>query len=272
MPWILRHPERGRTLYVASAADGTIMSRTHAAGLRNETFGVGTWSTRRSSYRMGRRREPRAQMQVPVRIFGTDCSGQVFSANAVTVNVSRQGAELSGVQTSLKIDDTIGLSLGNKRGRFRVKWIGEAGTPTAGHMGLVTLTPEVVLWDVSLPPAAPDNFQPRMVDQRKHARFKCCNPIELQTRDGASFRATTADLSVGGCYVEMAMPMQQGAKLKAGLWIGEAKCSVDCQVAYTAPGLGIGLRFIRISEPDLERIRQFLGTLAPFAKKTNVRE
>src|ERR1035437_10696124 len=36
----------------------------------------------------------------------------------------------------------------------------------------------------------------------------------------------------------------------------------DCEVAYSAAGIGTGLMFNRISEPDLERIRQFLGTLA----------
>jgi len=56
---------------------------------------------------MGRRREPRKEIQVPVRIFGTDSSGQVFSAKAVTVNVSQQGIELSGVECRLNLDETI---------------------------------------------------------------------------------------------------------------------------------------------------------------------
>jgi hypothetical protein len=44
---------------------------------------------------MGKRREPRKEI-LPVRIFGTDGSGQIFSEKVVTVNVSRQGIELSG--------------------------------------------------------------------------------------------------------------------------------------------------------------------------------
>jgi hypothetical protein len=72
---------------------------------------------------MGRRREPRKEMQASVRIFGTDRSGQVFSEKAVTVNISQQGAELSGVQAVLKIDEIIGLSYGKNRVHFRVKWV-----------------------------------------------------------------------------------------------------------------------------------------------------
>jgi len=40
---------------------------------------------------MGKRREPRKEIQAPVRIFGTNRSGQVFSEKAVTVNVTSRG-------------------------------------------------------------------------------------------------------------------------------------------------------------------------------------
>jgi hypothetical protein len=216
---------------------------------------------------MGRRREPRKTIEVPVRIFGTSSSGQVFSEKAVTVNVSHQGAELSGVQARINLDETIGLSYGANRAHFRVKWIGEPGTPKAGHVGLLNTSLEKPLWDFPLPPATPDNHQPKVAEQRKHPRFKCHNSVELRAQDGASFWATIADLSVGGCYVEMAIPLPAGTKLKVSIWIGDTKCTADCEVAYSTGGIGTGVRFKRISDADLERIRQFLGTLAPFSKK-----
>ena len=133
-------------------------------------------------------------------------------------------------------------------------------------MGLLNVSPEKPLWDFPLPPALPDNYQPHVTEQRKHPRFKCNNSVELHTQDGASFYATLADLSLGGCYVEMANPIPAGTKLKVGIWIAETKSWADCEVANSTPGLGTGVMFIRISEPDLERIRQFLGTLAPLPK------
>ncbi len=216
---------------------------------------------------MGRRREPRKETQASVRIFGTDRSGQVFSEKAVTVNISQQGTELSGVQAVLKVDEIIGLSYGKNRVHFRVKWLGEPGTPKAGHVGLVNTSPEKPLWDFPLPSPAPDNHQPRFAEQRKTTRFKCHNSVELHTADGVVFWATIADLSAGGCYVEMTIPLPPGTKLKVGLWIGETKCWADCEVAYCTRGLGTGVTFKRIAEPDLDRIRQFLGTLAPFTRK-----
>jgi hypothetical protein len=216
---------------------------------------------------MGRRREPRKEMQAPVRIFGTNSSGQVFSEKVVTVNVSQQGAELSGVQVKLKLDEIIGLSYGKNRVYFRVKWVGEPGTPKTGHVGLLNISPEKPLWDFPLPSPTPDEHKPQVVEQRKYPRFKCHNSVELHTQDGKSFWATISDLSLSGCYVEMAIPLPPGTKLKMGIWIGETKCWADCEVAYSTAGLGTGVMFKRISEPDLERIRQFRETFAPFAKK-----
>jgi hypothetical protein len=216
---------------------------------------------------MGRRREPRKEIQAPVRIFGTNSSGQAFSEKAVTVNVSQQGAELSGVQAGLNLDEIIGLSYGKNRVYFRVKWVGQPRTPKAGHVGLLNVSPEKPLWDFPLPSPVPDNHQSQVAQKRSHPRFKCDNSVELHTQAGASVRARIADLSLGGCYVELAVPLQPGTKVKVGIWIGETKAWADCEVAHTTPGCGAGLRFIRVSELDLERIRQFLAPLAPFAKK-----
>ncbi len=216
---------------------------------------------------MGRRREPRKEIQAQVRIFGTDSSGKVFSDKAVTVNVSREGVALRGVEPQLKLDEIIGLTYSSNRVHFRVKWVGKPGTPQAGHVGLLNISPEKPLWDFPLPEAIPDNFQQRIAEQRVHPRFKCHNSVEIHTQDGATFWATIADLSAGGCYLEMAIPLPKGTKVRVGIWIGETKAWADCEVAYTTPGSGIGVKFRRISKEDLARVQEFLGSLAPFTKK-----
>jgi hypothetical protein len=90
---------------------------------------------------MGQRREPRKQIQVPVRIFGTDAQGRTFSENVFTIDVSRQGAKLSGVQAEIKVGELIGLTYAQNRSRFSVKWIGRAGTPQQGEMGYYKTRP-----------------------------------------------------------------------------------------------------------------------------------
>ena len=109
---------------------------------------------------MGRRREPRKEIQLAVRLFGTDSSGKMFSENALTVNVGQSGAELSGVRPDLNLDEVVGLSYGANRGRFKVRWIGKPGTPKAGHVGLLNIAPEKAFWDFPLPAPAKDDYQP----------------------------------------------------------------------------------------------------------------
>jgi len=216
---------------------------------------------------VSKRREPRKELQTAVRIFGTDSGGQVFSEKVSTVNISQHGVELSGVTARLNPEETIGLSYANNRAHFRVKWVGQAGTPKEGHVGLLNTAPEKPLWDFPLPAAAPDSHRAAMVDGRKHPRFKCGNSIELHTESGASFWGAITDLSVGGCYIEMALPVAKGSKLNVGIWIGDSKVKADGEVVYSTQGLGFGVKFTKMTEAERQRLSQYLETLGPFSRK-----
>jgi hypothetical protein len=220
---------------------------------------------------MGKRSEPRLEVQVPVRIFGTDSTGSAFSQKVITANISRLGVELAEVEAKLVVDEIIGLTYATKRVHFRVKWIGAPGTPKAGHVGLLNIAPEKPLWDFPLPAAASDNHQPDSWRKRKHPRFRCQNSVEIHIDNGASYWGTVADLSLGGCYVEMPIPLQLGTRLKIRIWIAQAKVAAQGEVAHRTPGLGVGIRFKQISDQDLEVINLFLGKLAPFARKPLMR-
>jgi hypothetical protein len=216
---------------------------------------------------MGKRIEPRKDVQVPVRIFGTDKTGAVFSQKAATVNISRNGVEISGVESPLAVDEIIGLTYGPNKVHFRVKWVGAAGSPRAGHIGLLNVAPGKPLWDFPLEPSAPDPYQGVMSERRQHPRYRCQNSIEIHIHNGASFWGTVADLSLGGCYAEMAIPLPTGTKLKAALWFGEAKAWAEGEVAHSTPGFGVGIRFTNIADPDLSLIRRYLESLTPLARK-----
>jgi PilZ domain len=218
---------------------------------------------------MGRRSQPRKELEVPVRIFGTDSDGKIFSEKVSTVNISRNGVELAGVSRKLNLDEIVGITCGSNRVHFRVKWVGEPGTPKAGHVGLLNVAPEKPLWSFPLPSNAPDDYQPGSIEFRKHARFRCQNSVEVHLKEGASFWGTVTDLSLGGCYVEIPIPLEPGTPLKVGIWLGETKAWAEAQVAHKTPGMGIGLRFIEISDQDLDQIRRYLGGLAPLAQKAS---
>jgi len=212
---------------------------------------------------MGKRREPRTEVALPVRIFGTDADGRMFSETVVTVDVSRSGAKLKGVQTRIKPGEIIGLTHGTQKSRFHVTWVGQPGTPRAGQIGVINTTPEKTIWDVLLPAPAADPFQRQSAsDRRQNPRMQCVNSVQLQP-DGQSapIWGKATDLSAGGCFVGMPVPLAIGTKLKISMWLDQAKLTLKGKVVNSRPGFGIGVQFLEIKEPEAGQLRHFLQSI-----------
>jgi hypothetical protein len=210
---------------------------------------------------MGSRQQTRGETRVPVRIFGTDRNGQIFSEKVFTVNVSRRGVELSGVQAEVKADEIIGLTYGQTKAHFRVRWVGEPGSPRLGHVGLLNLSPEKTLWDFPLPEESPASSDEDVFERRMHPRLKCSTSVEIYASDQAApIRARTTDLSLGGCFVEMSNPLPQGTEARIAIWVKEVKLWAKAQVVSNAPGFGISVKFLAMSDPERNQLQQFLDS------------
>jgi hypothetical protein len=208
---------------------------------------------------LGKRREPRKTVEVQVRIFGTDSDGKIFSENVRTLDVSHSGVLLAGVRAKLNIDEIIGLTYGANKVHFRVKRLGNPGLPTENCVGLVNLTPDRPLWDFSLPSAAMDNFRPESLgDRRKSPRVTCQVSVELRAAGEPTMWGKTSDLSIGGCFVEMPIPLKEGCNFEISLWLAETKLKLQASVASSAPGFGIGVRFVDVSPQDKSLLSSFL--------------
>jgi hypothetical protein len=210
---------------------------------------------------MGNRREPRKEVKVPVRIFGTDSGGQIFSEKVSTVNISHQGVRLCGLKARPKIDEIVGVTYAATKGHFRVKWMGKPETPNEGHIGLLNIAPEKALWDFPLPSTQADDYR-STTERRKHPRIRCSTSVELHPEGGVLIWGKAADLSVGGCFVEMSIPLKPEQRLKIGLWIQQEKLWLNGNVTSSTPGFGIGVKFTDISEKDHERLQQHLKSLS----------
>ena len=211
---------------------------------------------------MGKRAEPRKPIQLPVRIFGTDKDGRIFSENVQTIDISRSGAKLAGVKARLAADEIVGLTNGPNKVHFRVKWVGQPGTPSEGQLGLLNLTPERPFWDATLPAGLLDNFKPESLgDRRKFPRVKCAVSVEIKAEGETTMWGKASDLSVGGCFVEMAIPLKQDSKFEISLWLDHTKLRLKGAVASTAPGFGIGVRFEGLSPQDRELLNKFVQQL-----------
>jgi hypothetical protein len=211
---------------------------------------------------MGKRREPRKEIKVPIRIFGTDSGGQIFSEKVSTVNVSKNGLEVEGVQALPKVDEIVGVTYGVIKTHFRVKWVGQRGAADAGRMGLLNLSPEKSLWDFPLPPPGLDGSVRDQRDRRTDVRVKCTNSAEVYP-SGASvpIRTRTADLSLGGCFLEMTNPLPKATQIRIALWVKDFKLWANGEVVTSTPGFGIGVKFIEMTEQDKNQLKQFIESM-----------
>jgi hypothetical protein len=96
--------------------------------------------------RLGKRRDPRIDLALPVLLSGTDISGRPLDQRVITVNISRRGALLDGIHGRLGLGDTISLSRLQKKEQFRVAWVGVEGTPAAGQIGVAAVDPNTTFW------------------------------------------------------------------------------------------------------------------------------
>jgi CheY-like chemotaxis protein len=82
------------------------------------------------------RREPRLAVSLPVQMRGQD---QEKSSPASLVDMSHRGARIDGVALNPKLGEVVHLVSNGRDARFLVIWVGEAGTPREGQIGLQEL-------------------------------------------------------------------------------------------------------------------------------------
>lgn len=96
--------------------------------------------------RLGKRRDPRIDLALPVLLSGTDISGRPLDQRVMTINISRRGALLEGIHGMLQLGDTVSLARLHKKEPFRVAWVGSDDTPAAGQIGVAAVEPNSTFW------------------------------------------------------------------------------------------------------------------------------
>ncbi len=109
--------------------------------------------------RLGKRRDPRIDLALPVLLTGTDVSGRPLDQRVITVNISRRGALLDGIHGMLRLGDKISLSRLHKKEEFRVAWVGGENTPAAGQIGVAAVDPNTSFWDEVLEATAQSGLE-----------------------------------------------------------------------------------------------------------------
>lgn len=109
--------------------------------------------------RLGKRRDPRIDLALPVLLIGTDVSGRPLDQRVMTINISRRGALLDGIHGLLRASDIIFLGRLQKKEQFRVAWVGEDNSPAAGQIGVAAVDPNTSFWNEVLEATAQSGLE-----------------------------------------------------------------------------------------------------------------
>jgi methyl-accepting chemotaxis protein len=102
-------------------------------------------------FKIGRRDE-RIPIALQVHLTGVDAQGGVLDQKVTTIDISRRGALLKGIQSTLNRGGIISLARENRKEDFRVAWVGEKDSPKAGQAGVVPVDLDTSFWNDALGP------------------------------------------------------------------------------------------------------------------------
>lgn len=100
-----------------------------------------------------------------------------------------------------------------------------------------------------------------MSDRRSEDRLTVCLDAVWDGKSG-NYDARVTDLSEGGCYVDTLGEAHVGEiisfrlQLSSGVWL-----ELTGEVAHETPPLGFGLRFVYLSDDQLEKLRSLISDL-----------
>ena len=95
--------------------------------------------------------------------------------------------------------------------------------------------------------------------ERKFPRVKVSLPIEARhVLENYPRRGQTANVSEGGCYIEMVQTLEPPTCVDVVLWLNDEKVQARAEVVTRNAHLGNGIRFTRISDADKLKLRAFV--------------
>ena len=100
-------------------------------------------------------------------------------------------------------------------------------------------------------------------ERRKYPRLKCVNSIELRAHgDEAPIWGKATDLSLGGCFIEMPIPLKEAAKTP-NLSFGSKRPKSGSPQKLPAAGQVSGLEFNSRKFPkgNVARLKDYLKSM-----------
>ncbi len=100
------------------------------------------------------------------------------------------------------------------------------------------------------------------VERRRFPRHSVHVQIELhQEGSDVPLRMETTDLSRGGCYVQLMMPLSVGTYVNATLWICDSPVRVRGRVVTRHPQFGNGIMFLEFQGNGEQLLARYLDAI-----------
>jgi hypothetical protein len=103
-----------------------------------------------TSVNPNRRRQDRIQAVLPVKVRGTDSSGQSFEILAHTLDLTANGARLGSIRLQLKVLDTLTIFYRQRKMEFTVVWTKLLDGRSEYQVGLQAFSQEKEGWGMNL--------------------------------------------------------------------------------------------------------------------------
>jgi hypothetical protein len=110
---------------------------------------------------IGKRRQKRVKLVLPVRVSGKDAADNPLNELAHTLDITPNGVRLGAIRRELKTGDKLILQYRQRKIQFRVVWVRLLPGTSEYQVGLETVTRAGESWGVELPEVdLIDEFQP----------------------------------------------------------------------------------------------------------------
>lgn len=107
------------------------------------------------------RKEKRQSAVVPLRINAINEEGEATHCLAHTLDVSRRGARIAGVNLNLRLGTVVRIVRGRANAAFKVVWLGDPAGATKGQIGVEALEMLSNFWglDAERPVSVTEEFE-----------------------------------------------------------------------------------------------------------------
>jgi len=99
-------------------------------------------------------------------------------------------------------------------------------------------------------------------DRRRHPRYTVQVQIEIrQDGNDVPMRLETTDLSLGGCYIQLMIPLSVGIRVHATLWLDGCPVVFRGLVVTRHPEFGNGIMFVEFEGEGEQLLNRYLQAI-----------